>query len=69
MAARLRRALYDRGILKGETLPRPVISIGNLSVGGSGKTPHVRFIADWLSREGYRAAILSRGYGRSTRGV
>jgi tetraacyldisaccharide 4'-kinase len=69
LAARLRRALYDRGILEAERLPRPVVSIGNLSVGGSGKTPHVRFIADWLVREGLRVAILSRGYGRSTRGV
>jgi tetraacyldisaccharide 4'-kinase len=69
MAARVRRALYDRRILTAERLPRPVVSIGNLSVGGSGKTPHVRFMADWLTREGHRVAILSRGYGRSTRGV
>lgn len=69
LAARFRRALYDRGLLKPERLPRPVVSVGNLSVGGSGKTPHVRFIADWLSKEGRRVAILSRGYGRSTHGV
>ncbi len=69
LAARLRRALYANGLLKAESLPRPVISIGNLSLGGSGKTPHVRFIAGWLVGEGYRVAILSRGYGRATRGV
>ncbi len=69
LAARIRRLLYAKRIFKAERLPRPVISIGNLSVGGSGKTPHVRFIAEWMGREGYRVAILSRGYGRSTRGV
>jgi tetraacyldisaccharide 4'-kinase len=43
--------------------------VGNLTVGGSGKTPHVQFLAGWLSGKGLRIAILSRGYGRKTSGV
>lgn len=50
-------------------LPRPVISIGNLELGGTGKTPLVAAIALHLSQRGWRVAILSRGYGRRTRGV
>ena len=67
--AALRRALYGRGILRSEALPRPVISVGNLAVGGSGKTPHVQFLASWLTGLGRKVAILSRGYGRGSRGV
>ncbi|MDA8121138.1 MAG: tetraacyldisaccharide 4'-kinase [Deltaproteobacteria bacterium] len=67
--SRARRALYASGILRSESLPRPVVSIGNLSVGGSGKTPHVMFLASWLAGKGVKAAILSRGYGRRSRGV
>jgi tetraacyldisaccharide 4'-kinase len=47
-------------------LQRPVISIGNLSVGGSGKTPFVRWLASWLVLRGHRPAILSRGYRRTS---
>ncbi len=68
-AARVRRALYGRGILRAQALPRPVVSVGNLSVGGTGKTPHVRHIARWALKEGLKPAILSRGYGRKGRGV
>jgi tetraacyldisaccharide 4'-kinase len=64
-----RRRLYRWGVLRSDALPRPVISVGNLSVGGSGKTPHVRFLASWLKGQGLRVAVLSRGYGRVTRGV
>lgn len=67
--ATLRRSLYRWGIFRAETLPRPVISVGNLSVGGSGKTPHVQFLAAWMARLGLKAAVLSRGYGRESRGV
>lgn len=62
---RLRRALYRGGILKGRRLPRPVISVGNLTAGGSGKTPAVIAIARYLTRRGFTVAVLSRGYGRS----
>ncbi len=69
MFASLRRALYGRGVLRSESLPRPVISVGNLGVGGSGKTPHVQFLAAWIMGRGLKVAVLSRGYGRRSRGV
>ncbi len=65
----LRRAMYGRGILRSESLPRPVVSIGNLSAGGSGKTPHVQHIASWMKGMGLKVAVLSRGYGRKSKGV
>ena len=61
---RLRRALYRAGLLKSRRLPRPVISVGNLTAGGSGKTPAVIAIARYLTRRGFTVAVLSRGYGR-----
>ena len=67
--ARVRRALYGSGLLSGERLPRPVVSVGNLVLGGAGKTPHVLHLARWLAGSGRRVAILSRGYGRRSRGV
>ena len=67
--ARVRRTLYGAGILRSASLPRPVVSVGNLTTGGSGKTPHVLFLARWLKDTGVRVAILSRGYGRRTKGV
>lgn len=63
---RLRRTLYRTGILRAARLPRPVISVGNLSAGGAGKTPAVIAIASYLNRHGFRVAVLTRGYGRST---
>src|SRR5581483_9418521 len=60
--ARLRISLYDRGLLQRRRLGRPVISIGNLSVGGTGKTPMVIWLAEHFLAEGRRVAILSRGY-------
>lgn len=67
--ARLRRGLYGAGVFRSRSLPRPVVSIGNLTAGGSGKTPHVQFFAGWLTGVGIRVAVLSRGYGRRSRGV
>jgi tetraacyldisaccharide 4'-kinase len=66
--AALRVALYDHGLLSRGRLAGPVISVGNLSVGGSGKTPVVARIAEILRDEGLPVAILSRGYGGSFRG-
>ena len=60
---RARRALYRGGILKGKSLPRPVISIGNIAVGGAGKTPAVIAVCRFLTAKGLRAAVLTRGYG------
>jgi len=62
---RLRRALYRRGLFKGKRLPRPVVSVGNLAAGGAGKTPAVIAIARYLTKHGFRVAVLTRGYGRN----
>ena len=62
-------ALYDRSVLKPQRLAGPVISVGNLSVGGSGKTPFVLVLGELLKQRGVKFDILSRGYGRRTRGV
>ena len=59
--------LYARGLLKQKRLKAPVVSVGNLTVGGTGKTPMVIWIAERLISEGKRVAILSRGYGGSNR--
>jgi tetraacyldisaccharide 4'-kinase len=59
-----RQAAYRRGWLKTRHLNRPVISVGNLSVGGTGKTPLVVLIAKTLLACGHRPCILTRGYGR-----
>jgi tetraacyldisaccharide 4'-kinase len=59
-----RRVAYRRGWLRTRRLNRPVISIGNITVGGSGKTPLVSYIVQMLLRTGWHPAILTRGYGR-----
>lgn len=58
-----RNALYDRGMLAQRVLALPAISVGNLTVGGTGKTPVAGWIAHELARRGVRAAIVLRGYG------
>ena len=60
-----RNRMFDRGILKQHSFDLPVISIGNLAVGGTGKTPHTEFLIRLLS-EKFRTAVLSRGYRRKT---
>lgn len=60
---RVRRFLYRRGILKSHTLPVPVIVVGNITVGGTGKTPLVIWLAELLKNSGYKPGIISRGYG------
>ena len=64
-----RNALYDRGHLRAHRLQGPVVSIGNLSAGGSGKTPFVMLLGDLLKTRGVKFDVLSRGYGRKSRGV
>lgn len=57
-----RNRMFDVGIKKTHRVPAPVISIGNLTAGGTGKTPFVAYVVDWLLRRGIRPAIVSRGY-------
>jgi len=59
----LRNLLFDRGVLRIHRLNCPVISVGNLTMGGTGKTPMVVWLASLFSKEGYRVGIVSRGYG------
>ena len=66
---RARNSLYDRGALKVRRLQGPVVSIGNLTIGGSGKTPFLITLGKLLQERGISFDVLSRGYGRATRGV
>ena len=59
-----RNALYERGTLRSFALGAPAISVGNITVGGTGKTPLVAFVARVLAEQGEKACILTRGYGR-----
>ncbi len=68
-AVRGRNALYDRGTLPAQRLAKPVVSIGNISVGGAGKTPFVVTLGKLLQQRGVKFDVLSRGYGRDTKGV
>lgn len=65
MAMRMRRACYRLGLLRQVRLPVPVVVIGNLSVGGTGKTPVTIAVAEVLRRRGYTPGVVSRGYGGS----
>ena len=65
----VRNALYDRGIARTHRLRGAVVSVGNLSVGGSGKTPFVLLLGELLKERNIKFDILSRGYGRKTRGL
>ena len=64
-----RNALYDRGVLPAKRLQAPVVSVGNLSTGGSGKTPFVMLLGGLLKARGIKFDVLSRGYGRESKGV
>ena len=64
-----RNALYNCGALPAKRLQGPVISVGNISVGGSGKTPFVILLGELLQKRGIAYDVLSRGYGRKTKGV
>jgi tetraacyldisaccharide 4'-kinase len=64
-----RNALYDRGVLRAQRLQGPVVSVGNLAAGGSGKTPFVLLLGELLKARGIKLDVLSRGYGRKSKGV
>jgi tetraacyldisaccharide 4'-kinase len=61
-----KRALYRRGVLEARRAPLPVLCVGNLSLGGTGKTPMVEYVSRLLMQQGLRVAIVSRGYRRET---
>ncbi len=63
----IRNALFDSGILRSVSYDIPIINVGNITVGGTGKTPHVEYLIRLLSGR-YRVAVLSRGYKRKTSG-
>jgi tetraacyldisaccharide 4'-kinase len=63
LAVKVRLYVYNMGLIKIRSLPAYVVSVGNITVGGTGKTPFVAMLAGWAAENGFRAAILSRGYG------
>lgn len=66
-AVRFRHRLFDWGMLRSEKFDIPIICIGNITVGGTGKTPMAEMIVDYMSQR-HNVALLSRGYGRRTKG-
>ena len=66
-AIKLRHMLFDANILRSEKFEIPIICVGNITVGGTGKTPAVEMLVDHYSKI-YNVAVLSRGYGRKTKG-
>jgi len=66
---RVRNSLYDRGVLPSFKVDKPVISVGNITTGGTGKTPLVIFLAKRFNKRGKRVCILSRGFKRNSRGT
>lgn len=67
LVVRLRNHFFEMGILKSRTFDTPVISVGNITVGGTGKTPHVEYLVRLLGNQ-MKVAVLSRGYKRKSRG-
>ncbi len=64
----LRNTMFNIGVLKSRSFDVPVISVGNITVGGTGKTPHVEYLIETL-KDKFRVAVLSRGYKRKSKGV
>lgn len=67
VGVRFRHFLFDVGILKSEKFDIPIVCVGNITVGGTGKTPAAEMIIEYMSRT-HNVALLSRGYGRKTKG-
>ena len=65
----IRNYLYDRGVFRSHSLGARTISIGNITTGGTGKTPAVLLAVETLAALGFRPAVVSRGYRRQSRGV
>lgn len=68
LIVKLRNKLFDKEIFKAESVSAKVISVGNINIGGSGKTPFVIFLAKLLKNEDRKVGVLSRGYGRKSKG-
>lgn len=66
LVVRARMWAYDRGWKQQARLPCRVVSVGNMTVGGTGKTPMVILLTEWLQAQGHRVAVLSRGYRRTS---
>ena len=66
---RLRHLFYDLGLFKSESFNTPTICVGNLSLGGTGKTPMIALLIEYYSSKGLQIAVVSRGYGRKSRGL
>ncbi len=67
LIVRTRNLMFETGILKTRTFDVPIISVGNITVGGSGKTPHVEYLIRLLIKD-FNVAVLSRGYKRKSTG-
>lgn len=65
----LRRFMYVYGLLPGHTMPVPVVIIGNISVGGTGKTPLLIALCEYLTQKGFKPGVVSRGYGAAMSGA
>jgi tetraacyldisaccharide 4'-kinase len=68
LIVKLRNKLFDKELFKTESVEAKIISVGNINIGGSGKTPLVIFLANLLKNEGKHIGVLSRGYGRKSKG-
>jgi len=68
LGVNIRNSLFDWNIIKSKSYSIPIICVGNLSAGGTGKTPHIEYLVRLLQKQGWHVAILSRGYKRKTKG-
>lgn len=68
LAVKIRNLFFDKSVFKSKAVNAKVVSVGNLTIGGSGKTPFVIYLTNLLKNSGYKPSVLSRGYGRITKG-